>query len=211
MMPLHGCGKPPHSVRSVSYTHLLLFERAKAKGARTFAPADALDRWLARARFAASQDKRITPPTDELVLATLRELCTGKRSFRELQEDVDLLTALQSKVGEHRRIDELAPERITLASTRSVKIEYEEGKAPWLESFLQDFIGTKTSPRAGNVPVVLHLLAPNRRAVQVTTDLEGFWSRHYPAIRKELMRKYPRHAWPEDTTVPVPPRGRMRS
>ena len=53
-------------------------------------------------------------------------------------------------------------------------------------------------------------LAPNQRAVQVTTDLAGFWERHYPAIRKELMRKYPRHAWPEDPrhASPPPPSGR---
>jgi ATP-dependent helicase HrpB len=62
------------------------------------------------------------------------------------------------------------------------------------------------TPRAGRIPLVLHLLAPNKRAVQVTTDLEGFWLRHYPSIRKELMRKYPRHSWPEDTSVPVPVR-----
>ena len=54
----------------------------------------------------------------------------------------------------------------------------------------------------------MHLLAPKKRAVQVTTDLPGFWERHYPSIRKELMRKYPKHAWPEDTSVPVPPRPR---
>ena len=59
----------------------------------------------------------------------------------------------------------------------------------------------------GKVPLVLELLAPNGRAVQVTKDLAGFWERHYPAIRKELMRKYPRHSWPEDPTVPTP---RMR-
>jgi ATP-dependent helicase HrpB len=82
--------------------------------------------------------------------------------------------------------------------------EYEAGKPPWVESYLQDFIGTKTTPKAGRVPLVLHLLAPNKRAVQVTTDLEGFWERHYPAIRKELMRKYPRHSWPDDTSTPVP-------
>ncbi len=60
---------------------------------------------------------------------------------------------------------------------------------------------------AGKVPLVLELLAPNGRAVQVTKDLAGFWERHYPAIRKELMRKYPRHSWPEDPTVFTP---RMR-
>ncbi len=183
----------------------LLFERARAKGARAFAPEGALDRWLARVRFAASQDPKIHAPSDEDVLTTLREICAGKKSFREL-EDANLLEALRAHVGSYGRIDELAPERITLASTRSTRIEYEEGKPPWVESYLQDFIGTKTSPKAGNVPIVLHLLAPNKRAVQVTTDLTGFWERHYPSIRKELMRKYPRHAWPEDTSTPVPPR-----
>ncbi len=188
----------------------LLFDRARAKGARAFAPEGALDRWLARVRFAATQDPKIHAPTDEEVLATLRELCVGKKSFREL-EDANLLEVLRAQTGSHGRIDELAPERITLASTRSTRIEYEEGKPPWVASYLQDFLGTKASPHAGRVPIVLHLLAPNKRAVQVTTDLPGFWQRHYPAIRKELMRKYPRHPWPEDTSVPVPPRLPRRS
>jgi ATP-dependent helicase HrpB len=188
----------------------LLFERARVRGARSFAPEGALDRWLARVRFAATQDKSLVAPTDEVVLASLRELCAGKKSFRELEE-AGLLEALRARVGNWGRIDELAPERVTLASSRSARIEYEEGKPPWVESYLQDFFGTKTSPRAGSVPIVLHLLAPNKRAVQVTTDLEGFWERHYPSIRKELMRKYPRHAWPEDTSVAVAPRGRLRS
>ena len=182
----------------------LLFERAKARGARSFAPPEALDRWLARARFASTQDSSIEVPDP---LATLEELCVSRRSFRELEE-ADLLGALRARAGHRGRIDELAPERITLASSRSARIEYDEGKPPWVESYLQDFFGTKTSPRAGRVPVVLHLLAPNRRAVQVTTDLAGFWERHYPSIRKELMRKYPRHAWPEDTGAPVAPKGR---
>jgi ATP-dependent helicase HrpB len=185
----------------------LLFERAKARGARSFAPEGALDRWLARARFAATQDSSIVMPTDEVVLETLRELCEGKTSFRELAE-ADLLETLRAKIGSHGRIEALAPERIPLASGRQARIDYEGGKPPWVESYLQDFFGTKTIPKAGSVPLVLHLLAPNRRAVQVTTDLPGFWERHYPAIRKELMRKYPRHAWPEDTSIPVPPKGR---
>ncbi len=191
----------------------LLFERAKARGARAFVRGptdkddDTLDRWLARARFAASQDKTIEAPTDDVVLATLRDLCAGKKSFKEL-EDADLLAHLKAKIGSFGRIEDLAPDRIKLASGRSARIEYEDGKPPWVESYLQDFFGTKASPRAGNVPIVLHLLAPNRRAVQITTDLAGFWERHYPTVRKELMRKYPRHAWPEDTSTPVAPKGR---
>jgi ATP-dependent helicase HrpB len=54
----------------------------------------------------------------------------------------------------------------------------------------------------GRVALTLHLLAPNRRAVQVTTDLAGFWQRHYAGIRKQLCRRYPRHAWPEDGRHP---------
>jgi ATP-dependent helicase HrpB len=62
----------------------------------------------------------------------------------------------------------------------------------------------------GRVPVVLHLLAPNGRAQQVTQDLAGFWERHYPAVRRELMRRYPRHAWPEDGATASPPAPRTR-
>jgi ATP-dependent helicase HrpB len=79
-------------------------------------------------------------------------------------------------------------------------------------SRLQDFFGLREGPRVadGRVPLVLHLLAPNQRAVQVTTDLAGFWERHYPAIRRELMRRYPRHPWPEDPTTAAPPRSPRR-
>jgi ATP-dependent helicase HrpB len=108
-------------------------------------------------------------------------------------------------------IEEMAPERVTLGGGRQVKVQYEAGsKAPWIESRLQDFFGMTRSPAigGGRVPLVLHLLAPNQRAVQVTTDLAGFWERHYPGIRKELCRKYPRHAWPEDGRTATPPQRR---
>jgi ATP-dependent helicase HrpB len=65
---------------------------------------------------------------------------------------------------------------------------------------MQDFFGLKDAPKIlkGRKKLSLHLLAPNYRAMQVTEDLSGFWVRHYPALRKELMRRYPRHKWPED-------------
>jgi len=62
----------------------------------------------------------------------------------------------------------------------------------------------------GKVVVVLHLWAPNSRAQQVTSDLAGFWERHYPAVRRELMRRYPRHAWPEEGATATPPAPRNR-
>ena len=180
----------------------LLYEKAFARGARSLVADEALARWLARARFAASQDKSLRAPADADVALALRALCMGKTTLREVAEG-DLLGTLRSEIGGFGKIEELAPEKVTLASGRTVPIAYDEGKAPWVESYLQDFFGTKSTPHAGRIPVVLHLLAPNKRAVQVTTDLAGFWERHYPAVRKELMRKYPRHAWPEDTSIAV--------
>ena len=87
-----------------------------------------------------------------------------------------------------------------------MEVHYEPDRPPWIESRMQDFFGLVVGPQIGGAPVVVHLLAPNQRAVQVTTDLAGFWERHYPTLRKELMRRYPRHAWPDDPRKPLPPK-----
>jgi ATP-dependent helicase HrpB len=187
----------------------VLAEAALAAGARTFAAEGALDRWLARARFAASLDAGIPAPDDAVVDATLTGLCAGRRSFADLRK-AGLLDALRAALGRGAAgVERLAPERVTLSGGRSVTVDYEAGKPPRIASRLQDFFGMADGPRigGGSVPLVLELLAPNGRAVQVTTDLTGFWQRHYPGIRAELMRRYPRHSWPDDPTKPAP---RMR-
>jgi ATP-dependent helicase HrpB len=71
---------------------------------------------------------------------------------------------------------------------------------------LQEFFGLADTPRlaGGRVPVLLHLLAPNHRPVQITRDLASFWANVYPGVRSELRRRYPRHAWPEDPQKSVP-------
>jgi len=192
-----------------------LAAEALARGARTFAEEGAVDRVLARLAFAASHapDAGLAPPAEADLAAALRALCAGRRSFAELR-DADLPGALLAALEPRGRaaLERLAPERVTLPGGRSTRIHYETGKPPWIESRLQDFFGMAAGPAVagGRVPVVLHLLAPNQRAVQVTTDLAGFWDRHYPALRRELSRRYPRHAWPEDprTATPPVPRGR---
>jgi ATP-dependent helicase HrpB len=185
----------------------VLAEAALAKGPRAFAPEGALDRWLARARFAA-EHAGFVAPDDGAVTRALTELCAGKRSFAELRE-ASLLDTLQAEPGPAAaaRIASLAPDRITLAAGRSVRIDYEPGQPPSIASYLQDFFGMTATPRIadGRVALVLHLLAPNKRAVQVTSDLGGFWERHYPTVRKELARRYPRHAWPDDPTKVTAP------
>ncbi len=99
------------------------------------------------------------------------------------------------------RLDRLAPERITLPGGRQVKVHYELGKPPWIESPLAGFLRrSRDSAHRRESPVVVHLLAPNRRPVQVTSDLAGFWERLYPQVRRELSRRYPKHKWPEKPT-----------
>ena len=99
-----------------------------------------------------------------------------------------------------RLLDEIAPERIRLARGRHARVHYEAGQPPSVASRLQDFFGMSQTPAVGRgaVPLVLRLLAPNRRTVQTTSDLAGFWQRLYPQVRKELARRYPKHAWPQD-------------
>jgi ATP-dependent helicase HrpB len=194
----------------------LLFEHASARGARAFAEAGALDRLAARLGFAAQHapESGISTPTEADFSAALRDLCEGRRSFAELR-DGDLPGALLGRLDPKARgqLERLAPERVTLPGGRAVRVSYEPDRPPWIESRLQDFFGMAQGPSlaGGRVPLVLHLLAPNQRAVQVTTDLAGFWARHYPALRRELGRRYPRHAWPEDPLTaqpPAPSRGR---
>jgi ATP-dependent helicase HrpB len=177
---------------------------ALAAGPRAFDPDDALSHWLSRARFAAENGAGFAAPTEDDVREALAAACEGRSTFAELRE-TPLPSLLEARLGAgaRARIDDIAPERVTLASGRSARISYDAGKPPWIEAHLQDFFGTLRTPRVarGAVPLVVHLLGPNKRAVQVTTDLEGFWDRHYPALRRELMRKYPRHFWPEDPRV----------
>ncbi len=165
-------------------------------------------RWLAERRPdlelpAAPDQERVDP----LLLAALRPLCRGLRSFGELRR-APLLDAVRNSLSwETRRLlDAQAPARLLLPSGRSARVEYRPGEPPWLAARLQEFFGCRETPRVGGgqVPVVLHLLAPNQRPVQVTADLASFWRTVYPEIRHELGRRYPKHAWPEDPLTAKP-------
>ena len=169
----------------------LLAEKVLEAGLDQFVDKELLDDYLARLAFAGFQSPDMS--------RAMRELCLGFHSFNEVREGAKgFLNHLVLQV-DSRLLEVLAPSSITLASGRRTKVHFELGKAPWIASRLQDFFGMRESPRIGpeQTSVVVHLLAPNQRAVQTTTDLAGFWKRLYPQIRKEMMRRYPRHPWPE--------------
>ena len=141
---------------------------------------------------------RAVPKID--VETALRELCQGRKSFAELKAaGPSMIATLEHRANPHL-LNTIAPTRVRLPSGRQTQIHYETGKPPWVASRMQDFFGMRETPRVANgkVPLVVHLLAPNQRPVQTTTDLAGFWERLYPQVRRELSRRYPRHAWPEN-------------
>jgi len=104
---------------------------------------------------------------------------------------------------EHRKrkaLDEFAPTHIKVPSGSDIRVEYTEGETPVLKVRLQEIFGLADTPRLaqGRVPVMLHLVSPAQRPVQVTQDLKGFWQRTWPEVKKELKGRYPKHPWPED-------------
>jgi ATP-dependent helicase HrpB len=169
----------------------LLARKALEAGIERFIDVQVLDEFMGRIEFVG-----IDPPD---VPQVLRELCAGLRSFAELKSAATgLVPVLERRLG-LQRLNELAPAGIGLRNGRQTKIHYARGKPPWIASRLQDFFGMRDTPRIGlqRTPLVIHLLAPNQRAVQTTTDLAGFWEGLYPQVRRELMRRYPKHSWPE--------------
>lgn len=182
----------------------VLTREAIAAGIEKFVDKDALSEWRARITLVAglANNPAIVAPTDEALAQIIANACDGAISFAELRK-TDLLSLLDAGLGEHRAlVDRLAPSHLRLPRRGRLPIHYSLDKPPWIASRMQDFFGLARAPTVGDgkVPLVLHLLAPNQRPVQVTTDLPGFWVKHYPALRKQLMRRYPRHQWPEDPT-----------
>jgi ATP-dependent helicase HrpB len=177
----------------------LLAERAIDAGIDRFVDRELLDEFLARVEFASGF--AAVPKID--VEIALRELCRGLKSFAELKAAAASMIPLLEQRANSKLLDQIAPERIRLPSGRQCKVHYGGGKPPWIASRLQDFFGLRETPRIANgkVALVVHLLAPNQRPVQTTTDLAGFWQRLYPQLRKELGRRYPKHAWPENPYV----------
>ena len=141
--------------------------------------------------------------------AFLKHWFSGKLSRKEVASP-ECLNVLREffLTNESYLFEKKCPAQIVFPNQRKATVHYEIGKAPWVESKLQDFFGLTQPPLIcdGKVALTVHLLAPNYRAVQVTSDLKGFWEKHYPTIRKELSRNYPRHPWPENPYIALPPR-----
>ncbi|MDQ0373774.1 ATP-dependent helicase HrpB [Cellulomonas humilata] len=154
--------------------------------------------------------------SDDALLADLQDWLgpdlARVRGARDLSR-VDVVQALRRLLPwpDASRLDALAPERLTVPSGSSLRVDY-TGDQPVLPVRLQEVFGWRATPRLadGRVPVLLHLLSPAGRPAAVTADLGSFWSTGYPAVRAELRGRYPKHAWPDDPLTAAPVRGVRR-
>jgi ATP-dependent helicase HrpB len=121
---------------------------------------------------------------------------------------LDVLPALKAMLSwqQQRLLDERAPLQVPVPSGSKVKIDYVTGEHPVLAVKLQEMFGLADTPviAEGRVKILLHLLSPAQRPVQITQDLKGFWNNGYPLVKKDLRGRYPRHPWPDDPWNAVP-------
>ena len=149
--------------------------------------------------------------SEEALLSTPEEWLApwlaGIRTGEQLA-GLALLPALKALLSreQRKRLDESAPTALAVPSGRSIPLDYAAGEMPVLAVKLQELFGLATTPTvaAGRVAVLIHLLSPAGRPVQITRDLKGFWKTGYPLVKKELQGRYPKHPWPENPWDAVP-------
>jgi ATP-dependent helicase HrpB len=150
-------------------------------------------------------DERLTARPEDWLLPWLGNIRT-----LEGIRGLDVLPCLRNLLSwkEQRRLDELAPASIVVPSGSRMTIDYTSGDVPVLAVKLQEMFGLADTPAIANgrVKLLLHLLSPARRPVQITQDLKGFWNSSYQLVKKELKGRYPKHPWPEDPWNAVPTR-----
>lgn len=151
--------------------------------------------------------------SDATLLATLETWLTGwlngMSRLAHLQR-LNLSVVLSSLLSydEQNRLRDWAPEKYPVPSGSLIRIDYSTPESPVLAVKLQELFGLTQTPciAAGQVPLLLHLLSPARRPVQITRDLAGFWTGSYAAVKKELKGRYPKHPWPDDPLTAPPTR-----
>jgi ATP-dependent helicase HrpB len=123
---------------------------------------------------------------------------------------VDLLQPLKAMLPREqaRRLEEGAPTHLSVPSGSRISVQYTADSAPVLAVKLQELFGLAETPTVawGRSPVLLHLLSPAGRPIQITGDLRNFWNTVYPEVKKELKGRYPRHPWPDDPWSALPTR-----
>jgi ATP-dependent helicase HrpB len=160
----------------------------------------AAEQWIVRLNLLARWCPELQLPVigDEERKHLVREICAGAFTYKEIK-DKPVQPILKSWLNpeQQRLLDKHAPERLTLSNGKTPKVAYDPANPPHIALRIQELYGVNATPSIamGRVPVLVHILAPNTRPVQITKDLAGFWRDQYPKVKQELQRKYPKHEW----------------
>lgn len=159
-----------------------------------------VEQWLLRLRLLGKHcaDLQLPPITDDDKRSIIEQLCHGAVSYKDIKErEVKPVVMSWLSHAQRELLDKHAPERLKLSNGRTPKVSYEEGRAPFISLRIQELYEVNQTPKIalGRVGVTVHILTPGMKPIQVTSDLASFWREHYPKIKAELQRKYPKHEW----------------
>lgn len=151
--------------------------------------------------------------SDDALMDTLEDwllpYLSGKSRLDQLAE-LNLKEILLAGLdwNDQQRLDRLAPSHWTVPSGSNIRIDYSNPEAPVLPVKLQEMFGATETPQIANgkISLVLHLLSPAGRPLQVTQDLPGFWAGAYAHVKAEMKGRYPKHPWPDDPMAAAPTR-----
>jgi ATP-dependent helicase HrpB len=159
-----------------------------------------VEQWLLRLRLLCQHcsELQLPPITDEDKRHIIEQLCHGAVSYKDIKER-EVKPVVMAWISESQRqlLDKHAPERLSLSNGRTPKVSYKTGANPHIALRIQELYDVTQTPRIamGRVPVLVHILTPGMKPIQITQDLGNFWREHYPRIKSELQRKYPKHEW----------------
>jgi len=159
-----------------------------------------VEQWLLRLLLLCKHCPELQLPdiTEDDRKHIVEQLCLGAVSYKEIKER-EVKPVVMSWLSEVQRqlLDKHAPERLTLSNGRTPKVAYEAAGSPHISLRIQELYDVTQTPKIamGRVPVVVHILTPGMKPIQVTQDLANFWREHYPKIKSELQRRYPKHLW----------------
>ncbi len=159
-----------------------------------------VEQWLARLNLLCREcpDLNLPAIAEDDKKHIIEQLCHGAVSYKDIKErEVKPVVMSWLSAAQRELLDKHAPERLTLPNGRTPKVNYENGRPPFISLRIQELYDVNQTPKIalGRVPVTVHILTPGMKPIQVTQDLANFWREHYPKIKSELARKYPKHFW----------------
>ncbi len=206
----HPGGRPDADTVALGFC-----DRVRSEGLGILPRDEETSRFLARCRYLDANRERCRVPdgfpgwSDEALLAGLEGwlapfLSAGKGPVIDAAGH---RRALVSRLGggDRAALDREAPESIRLPGETKRRITWNSGEEPYLAIRIQDAFGLRETPLVCGRPLVIRLLSPAMRPLQITSDLPGFWRNTWPQVRKEMRGRYPKHRWPEDPTASAPP------